>query len=471
MRATLWVWIATLGLLLAGCPTGGDDDDGADDDGADDDGADDDGADDDGGDDDGGDDDGGDDDTDIPDPEWSCVANFSVVVSPVPPTPDDVLHVDITGDIGHVYVGLDGTAPNGNPVSATLDDVTGKGPWTWLWIYAGIHEGRYDWTFTADDGATWLCDITIWVGPPAGDDDTGDDDGGDDDGGDDDGGDDDDSVPPPPSNPIGIGLVGPGNSTQWDRASELAGRGGHIKLIFPGMTLGMGGPPQEWIDATNAVYARQLVPVIRMGPPWGQMNIRDLSDDPGHMDYSSFAQSYANVVAGLPKLPGWPIVIEVHNETNLCYEWECDPGDGWLHYTTAAAEYAAFLRDVSRAASAAAAATPAASPPSPTCRRWRPRSRGSTPRWTASPPTATPPRVRAGASSAPTATVASACTTSRTRWPRWGSTSRSTSPKRAGPSTTPTASRRATAATATKSPSGPSRPTRTTGSATPRWRP
>lgn len=47
MRAALWVWIATLGLLLAGCPTGGGDDDGTDDDGADDDGGDDDGGDDD----------------------------------------------------------------------------------------------------------------------------------------------------------------------------------------------------------------------------------------------------------------------------------------------------------------------------------------------------------------------------------------------------------------------------------------
>jgi hypothetical protein len=64
------------------------------------------------------------------------------------------------------------------------------------------------------------------------------------------------------------------------------------------------------------------------------------------------------VVAGLPLRQDWPLVIEVHNEPNLCYEWECNPAnapdhpdvpDGWIHYTHTAAEYAAFLRDVTSA--------------------------------------------------------------------------------------------------------------------------
>ena len=339
---------------LAGCP-GGADDDVADDDVGDDDAGDDDTGDDDTGDDDTGDDDTGDDDT-APDPEWSCADGLSVAVSPLPTTVADVLHVDVTGDQGYVHVGLDGTGPGGEPVSGTFDDVVdhsgdGSGPWTWYYVHGGLHEGRYDWSFTADKGQTWLCDVSVWVvadtgDDDTGDDDTGDDDTGDDDTGDDDTGDDDDSVGPPPDNPFGIGLVGPGNTEQWDWTAALAGRGGHVKLIFPGIQLGMTQPPQEWIDAVNGVYARDLVPVIRLQTAWGDTTIRNLSDDPGHMDYHSLAAAFGAVVQALPKRPDWPMVIEVFNEPNLCYEWTCDAGEGWLDYTTMAAEYAALLRDV-----------------------------------------------------------------------------------------------------------------------------
>ena len=161
-----------------------------------------------------------------------------------------------------------------------------------------------------------------------------------------------------PVNPVGIGLVGPGSSGQWDRAAELCGRGGHIKLIFPGITRSMNGPPGEWVSAVSEVYARDLVPVIRMGPPWGDRDIRKESDDPGHQSYTQLAAAYAAVVAALPLRDGWPLVVEVHNEANLCYEWECNPADvpadpnvpaGWIHYTTTASEYAALLRDVASA--------------------------------------------------------------------------------------------------------------------------
>ncbi len=163
---------------------------------------------------------------------------------------------------------------------------------------------------------------------------------------------------PPPSNPFGIGLVGPGSTDQWNRAAELAGRGGHIKLIFPGVVLGMTAPESGWVSAVNESYARDLIPVIRIGPPWGDRNLRDKSDDATHMSYTALAAAYAAVVAGLPRRENWPLVIEVHNEPNLCYEWACDPGnapdhpdvgDGWIHYSHMAAEYAAFLRDVTAA--------------------------------------------------------------------------------------------------------------------------
>jgi len=161
-----------------------------------------------------------------------------------------------------------------------------------------------------------------------------------------------------PANPFGIGLVGPGDSAKWDRAAELAGRGGHIKLIFPGVVLGMTAPDTSWVTAVSEVYARDLVPVIRVGPPWGDRNLRDRSDDETHMSYTQLATAYAAVVAGLPRRDGWPLVIEVHNEPNLCYEWACNPANapahadtpaGWMHYTDIAAEYAAFLRDTTAA--------------------------------------------------------------------------------------------------------------------------
>ncbi len=161
-----------------------------------------------------------------------------------------------------------------------------------------------------------------------------------------------------PANKLGIGLVSPGNTTQWDRSKELTGRGGHIKLIFPGVTKQTSEPPQDWVTAVSEVYARDLVPVIRLGPPWGDRDLRKDSDDASHKAYKQLAQAYRAVVAKLPLREGWPLVIEIHNEPNLCYEWACNPNDvpshpqaaaGWIHYEHTAAEYAAFMRDVADA--------------------------------------------------------------------------------------------------------------------------
>jgi len=163
------------------------------------------------------------------------------------------------------------------------------------------------------------------------------------------------TVPGPPANRFGIGLVSPGNAGEWDLTAELTGAGGHIKLIFPGVDLNTTGAPDDWKNSVGQAYARDLVPVIRIGPHWGDRNIRKLADDTNHTVYTSIAAKYAAVVSELPLRPGWPLVIEVHNEANLCYEWECNPGDapshpdvapGWIHYTDTATEYAYFLRDV-----------------------------------------------------------------------------------------------------------------------------
>lgn len=159
-----------------------------------------------------------------------------------------------------------------------------------------------------------------------------------------------------PANPFGIGLVGTGTSMDWNRASELAGAGGLIKLIFAGVSPGMTTALPNWIEAVEQAYALDLVPVIRVGPQWGDMNIRSYSDDSDHMHYDTLAATYASVISSLPRRENWPLVIELHNEANLCYEWLCSEQDakahpdvpsGWMHYTDMAAEYAAFLRDVS----------------------------------------------------------------------------------------------------------------------------
>ena len=162
----------------------------------------------------------------------------------------------------------------------------------------------------------------------------------------------------PVLNPFGIGLVSPGNATQLDRARELTGRGGHIKLVFAGVDTATTTAPADWIAAVNAAYDRELIPVIRLGPPWGNRDVRDDSDDSAHHAYTQLAAHYAAVVAALPRRDGWPLVIELHNEPDLCYEWACRPEDapahdgvpaGWMHYSDIAAEYAAFMRDVTTA--------------------------------------------------------------------------------------------------------------------------
>ncbi len=158
----------------------------------------------------------------------------------------------------------------------------------------------------------------------------------------------DGAEPPATSNRFGIGLVSPGNATQWDLAKELAGDGGFVLLLFPGVKKGAAGPKQAWKDAVQAAYARNLIPVVRLGPPWGEMQIRNDSDDFQHKKYTQLAKAYRNVVKGLPLKDGVPLYIQVHNEPNLCAEWACS-GGGTLDAATRAAEYAGFYRDVADA--------------------------------------------------------------------------------------------------------------------------
>jgi len=280
---------------------------------------------------------------DWPLPEFNCSGDATLTFTPPQPTLGNAVTVSITASTGYANVDLDVAQPTGWTLDRGLE-INGAGPYTWSWVYRFSEEGRYDVHFTADLGAVSVCTGTVWT---YGDEVTGTDPTDPTDPTEPDPGNGD--VPPP--NPFGIGLVSPGDPNQWDRAEELSGAGGHIKLIFPGMVPGMLGADQAWKDAVQGAYDRDLVPVIRMSPPWGQNEIRGWSDDGDHLDYTSYAASFAAVAADLPMRGDWPLWLEIHNEPNLCYEWECGgtmPG-GWLDSADIAAEYASLLRDAHNA--------------------------------------------------------------------------------------------------------------------------
>ncbi len=155
-----------------------------------------------------------------------------------------------------------------------------------------------------------------------------------------------------PANVFGIGLSDPGDAGKLDKAAYLVGPGGGVRLTFAGIDRTMTDAPQAWKDAVALAYERDLVPILRLGPPWGDRRVRNQSDDGAYLSYQQLAAAYAAVVSSLPLRDGWPIYVEVHNEPNLCYEWACDPGDGndgWMGYEQIAAEYAHMLEDVAGA--------------------------------------------------------------------------------------------------------------------------
>ena len=141
-----------------------------------------------------------------------------------------------------------------------------------------------------------------------------------------------------------------GNTAQLDLTADLTGPGGHIKLIFVGVRPGMAGPSPEWVDVVREAYARDLVPVVRFAPDWGDRRVRNQSDAGSDgLSYDDLAASYVAIVRGLPLREGWPFYVEVHNEPNLCYEWACDRGRFPMDRIPSdriALEYASMLRDV-----------------------------------------------------------------------------------------------------------------------------
>jgi hypothetical protein len=272
----------------------------------------------------------------------ACDARFAI--NPTSPGDNAGFDVRFTDTTGWTYIGLDWSGPS-RP-SWTFDSVSGGGPFTWLFRVQPTTAGRYTVTFTAENGARRLGSCTFDVQPRGGVVDSGvvadvrvppt-----------------DSSTPPPPTNRFGIGLVGPGNVSQLEAAANLAGPGGYVKLIFPGVRPGISGPTAEWSNAVREAYARDLIPVVRFGPDWGDRRVRNQSDAGSNARrYTQLAAAYVAVIRGLPLRRGWPFYVEVHNEPNLCYEWQCDPGSvsgNWITQDQIAGEYASMVRDVASA--------------------------------------------------------------------------------------------------------------------------
>ncbi|MCS6856852.1 MAG: hypothetical protein NZM37_03990 [Sandaracinaceae bacterium] len=268
-----------------------------------------------------------------------CDARFTIL--PRMPRVGEDLSVAFTDVVGHVYIGLS-VEGDGAPTSM-LVSIEGSGPFTWRFVVRGFGGGLLRLAFTADMGARTIATCSVWVAPAPPRPDAGPQDAGRDAG----------PGPHPPTNRFGIGFVGPGDATDIERAANLVGPGGFVQLIFPGIVRETSGPDPSWVAAIRETYARDLIPVVRMGPPWGDRFVRDQADPgSGHRRYTQLAAAYRRVVMGLPLRPGWPLYVEVHNEPNLCYEWQCRrssvPG-GWISGAQMAAEYAAMLRDVAQA--------------------------------------------------------------------------------------------------------------------------
>jgi len=126
---------------------------------------------------------------------------------------------------------------------------------------------------------------------------------------------------------------------QLDKALDLVGVGGHVtQLLYP-VTVSTSGPDPRWVYFVQAAYDRTLVPIVRVQGEWGgDFWIKPAADGPG--DYTSIAQAYKRVVAGLPRRAGHTLYVEIWNEPDVPLEWSGESN---------ASEYGHFFVDVARA--------------------------------------------------------------------------------------------------------------------------
>ena len=107
---------------------------------------------------------------------------------------------------------------------------------------------------------------------------------------------------------------------QLDHVRNLMGSGAWAKQLFYGITAATTAPQPCWIDYVNAAYDRGLKPVIRLAGAHGSSFWHKPQPDwPGN--YTSIAQGFSRVAAGLPRRDGHTLTIQLWNEPNLNLEW------------------------------------------------------------------------------------------------------------------------------------------------------
>ncbi|NUQ38223.1 MAG: DUF11 domain-containing protein [Caldilineales bacterium] len=120
---------------------------------------------------------------------------------------------------------------------------------------------------------------------------------------------------------------------QLDRAAGLAGWGGWVKQLLPGIETSWQSAPQCYKDFVTEAYNRGLKPVIRLaGAHAGSYWHKPPADGP--LNYQSYAWALGRVVNSLPRRDGHKLYIQIWNEPNLDTEWGLAPN---------AREYGVFL--------------------------------------------------------------------------------------------------------------------------------
>ncbi len=255
----------------------------------------------------------------------ACDARYSFSQNPA--TSGVPFDVHFTDKPGYAYVDMQVSGP-GAP-TATWVGVAGS-PHVWTWTVSGHGAGVLDFTFVMDANGTAGTPVASCAIDSLGSGGSGGGDGG--------GG-------APPANRYGIGYVSEGSAADHDLTTKLVGPGGYVTVIFADIKPGRTTADASWKASIQAAYDRDLIPVIRMAPPWGDRRVRNMGESP--TSYQALAQVYRDVIADLPKRAGWPMYVEAHNEPNLCYEWACDSGS--LSDQQMASEYAHMLSDVADA--------------------------------------------------------------------------------------------------------------------------
>ncbi len=107
---------------------------------------------------------------------------------------------------------------------------------------------------------------------------------------------------------------------QLDKARELVGEGGVVKQLVMSIDVDTWTIPSCWVDFVWGAYHRGLDPVLRLqgkrsGDVW-------LPPDPrGAYPYAEIAARYRAFVAGLPRVDGRTLYVQVWNEPNRREEW------------------------------------------------------------------------------------------------------------------------------------------------------